>query len=52
MPLPAWSRSVRLLTLSLLYFVQGAPYGFQTACLPIILREERTAVPFVPNSFS
>ena len=31
--------SLRLATLGLLYFVQGAPYGFQTACLPIILRE-------------
>ncbi len=48
MPLPdlmmpsSWSLpSVRLVTLSLLYFVQGAPYGFQTACLPIILREVR-----------
>lgn len=30
---------LRLGTLSILYFVQGAPYGFQTACLPIILRE-------------
>lgn len=29
---------IRLATLSLLYFVQGAPYGFQTACLPVILR--------------
>jgi len=26
-------------TLALLYFVQGAPYGFQTACLPLILRK-------------
>jgi len=26
-------------TLSLLYFVQGAPYGFQTGCLPLILRQ-------------
>lgn len=25
-------------TLSLLYFVQGAPYGFQSACLPILMR--------------
>ena len=33
--------SLRLATLGLLYFVQGAPYGFQTACLPIILREGR-----------
>lgn len=30
---------LRLATLALLYFVQGAPYGFQTACLPLILRE-------------
>ncbi len=37
--LPSWSRSVRMATLSLLYFLQGAPYGFQSACLPIILRE-------------
>ncbi len=34
--------AVRQLTLSMLYFVQGAPYGFQTACLPIILREVTT----------
>lgn len=30
---------LRLGTLALLYFVQGAPYGFQTACLPLILRK-------------
>ena len=30
---------VRLATLALLYFVQGAPYGFQVSCLPIVLRE-------------
>lgn len=30
---------LRLSTLGLLYFVQGAPYGFQTACLPLILRQ-------------
>ncbi len=30
----------RLSTLSLLYFVQGAPYGFQTSCLPVVLRSE------------
>ena len=29
-----------LATLGLLYFVQGAPYGFQSSCLPIILRKE------------
>ena len=29
---------MKLVTLALLYFVQGAPYGFQSACLPIILR--------------
>jgi len=33
------SKVVRLATLSLLYFVQGAPYGFQTACLPLVLRK-------------
>ena len=37
-PQPASSYG-RLSTLCLLYFVQGAPYGFQTSCLPIILRE-------------
>merc|ERR1712223_1980397 len=26
-------------TLGMLYFVQGAPYGFQSSCLPIILRQ-------------
>jgi len=30
----------RLGTLCLLYFVQGAPYGFQTSCLPLILRKQ------------
>jgi len=30
----------RMSTLSLLYFVQGAPYGFQTSCLPLILRKQ------------
>ena len=29
---------IKLTTLALLYFVQGAPYGFQSACLPLILR--------------
>ncbi len=38
---PSKMFSLRLATLGLLYFVQGAPYGFQTACLPIILREGR-----------
>ncbi|TRY77902.1 hypothetical protein TCAL_08117 [Tigriopus californicus] len=33
---PKW---LRLLTLALLYFVQGAPYGFQVSCLPMILRQ-------------
>jgi hypothetical protein len=33
--------NLRLWTLALLYFVQGAPYGFQTSCLPLILREVR-----------
>jgi hypothetical protein len=33
------SKLVRFGTLGLLYFVQGAPYGFQTACLPLILRQ-------------
>jgi len=33
------SKLVRLATLSILYFVQGAPYGFQTACLPLVLRK-------------
>ena len=33
------TKFLRLATLALLYFVQGAPYGFQTACLPLILRE-------------
>lgn len=27
-------------TLGLLYFVQGGPYGFQSSCLPLILREK------------
>ena len=31
---------LKLSTLSILYFVQGAPYGFQSACLPIILRSQ------------
>eukprot|EP00095_Tigriopus_kingsejongensis_P007177 snap_masked-scaffold134_size322110-processed-gene-2.3 protein:Tk07177 transcript:snap_masked-scaffold134_size322110-processed-gene-2.3-mRNA-1 annotation:"major facilitator superfamily domain-containing protein 3-like" len=30
---------LRLFTLALLYFVQGAPYGFQVSCLPMILRQ-------------
>jgi len=30
---------VRYATLSLLYLVQGAPYGFQTSCLPLLLRQ-------------
>lgn len=33
---PQW---VRYTSLALLYFVQGAPYGFQTACLPLLLRQ-------------
>jgi len=33
------SKWLRYGTLGLLYFVQGAPYGFQTACLPLILRQ-------------
>eukprot|EP00090_Calanus_glacialis_P011870 TRINITY_DN20262_c0_g1_i1.p1 TRINITY_DN20262_c0_g1~~TRINITY_DN20262_c0_g1_i1.p1 ORF type:complete len:451 (-),score=116.56 TRINITY_DN20262_c0_g1_i1:174-1526(-) len=33
------SKLARFGTLALLYFVQGAPYGFQTACLPLILRK-------------
>ncbi len=33
------SKWLRFGTLGLLYFVQGAPYGFQTACLPLILRQ-------------
>jgi len=33
------SKLVRYGTLALLYFVQGAPYGFQTACLPLVLRK-------------
>ena len=33
------SRLRNLGTLGLLYFVQGAPYGFQSSCLPIILRK-------------
>jgi len=33
------SKLARFGTLTLLYFVQGAPYGFQTACLPLILRK-------------
>jgi len=33
-------RHWRLFSLSLLYFVQGAPYGFQTSCLPLILRKQ------------
>ena len=33
------SKVLKLSTLGLLYFVQGAPYGFQSACLPIILRQ-------------
>lgn len=34
------SKALRLGTLGLLYFVQGAPYGFQSSCLPIILRQK------------
>ena len=34
------SKLLRFGTLGLLYFVQGAPYGFQTSCLPIILRQK------------
>jgi len=30
---------VRYATLSFLYLVQGAPYGFQTSCLPLLLRQ-------------
>jgi len=30
---------LRFGTLALLYFVQGAPYGFQVGCLPLILRK-------------
>ena len=33
------SKLLRLGTLGILYFVQGAPYGFQSSCLPIILRQ-------------
>jgi MFS family permease len=33
------SKFLRFFTLSLLYFVQGAPYGFQSSCLPLLLRE-------------
>jgi len=33
------SKLVRFSTLALLYFVQGAPYGFQTGCLPLLLRD-------------
>ena len=36
---PLNSKLLRFGTLGLLYFVQGAPYGFQTACLPLILRQ-------------
>jgi len=38
-PKSSASRVVRFSTLSLLYLVQGAPYGFQTACLPLLLRQ-------------
>ena len=31
---------LKLSILSILYFVQGAPYGFQSACLPILLRSQ------------
>ena len=31
---------IKVGTLSLLYFAQGAPYGFQSACLPILLRSQ------------
>lgn len=30
---------VRYSLLSLLYCIQGAPYGFQTSCLPLLLRQ-------------
>ncbi len=33
------SRALRFSTLWLLYFVQGAPYGFQSACLPVLMRQ-------------
>jgi len=33
------SQAYKYGTLSLLYFVQGAPYGFQTGCLPLLLRQ-------------
>jgi len=32
-------RMVRYSLLSLLYCIQGAPYGFQTSCLPLLLRQ-------------
>jgi len=35
-----YSRYWRFFSLFLLYFVQGAPYGFQTSCLPLILRKQ------------
>ena len=34
------SKWLRLSTLGLLYFVQGAPYGFQASSLPVMLRQE------------
>ena len=34
------SKLLRLSTLGLLYFVQGAPYGFQASSLPVMLRQE------------
>ena len=34
------SKVLRLSTLGLLYFVQGAPYGFQASSLPVMLRQE------------
>jgi len=36
---PERSQAYKYGTLSLLYFVQGAPYGFQTGCLPLLLRQ-------------
>jgi len=32
-------RMARYSLLSLLYCIQGAPYGFQTSCLPLLLRQ-------------
>lgn len=39
MPTDKSSKLLRFGTLGLLYFIQGAPYGFQTSCLPLILRQ-------------